>query len=95
MRRDVAEASQRQAMKKLADKYIGRRGEPPSHSLKRAVGKDVTADDRSHLKWCLDVVGIGIGSKNPVELRKAQAVLDFISELLDQDYNLYPERRLP
>jgi hypothetical protein len=83
-------------MRKLADKYVGRHGEPPSLSLRQAASRsqDLNDDDRKHLKWCLDVIGIGLGSKNAKERANAQAALDFIGELLDRDYNLYPERRL-
>lgn len=95
MRPDAKLASQRLAMKKLADKYVGRRGELPSLSSRRAAAssQDLNDDDRRHLKFCLDVIGVGLGSRNAKERADAQAALDFIAELLDRDYNLYPERR--
>jgi hypothetical protein len=95
MRPDVAEASRRLAMRKLADKYVGRHGEPPSLSSRRAAARaqDLNDDDRKHLKWCLDVIAIGLGSRNMKERADAVAALDFVGELLDRDYNLYPENR--
>jgi hypothetical protein len=83
-------------MKKLADKYVGRRGEPPSLSSRRVAAKqqDLNDDDRKHLKWCLNAIERGITRGKIEQFKDAQAALDFISALLERDYNLNPERQL-
>jgi hypothetical protein len=96
LRPDVEEETRKLAMRKLADKYIGRHGEPPSLFSRRAAGKqqDVNDDDRKHLKWCLDAIERGITRGKIEQFADAKAALDFVSALLERDYNLYPERKL-
>jgi hypothetical protein len=94
MRPDVAEASRRLAMRKLADKYVGRNGEPPSLSSRRAAARaqDLNDDDRKHLRWCLDQLNKAAWGN--ATIKDARAALDFVTALLERDYNLYPERKL-
>jgi hypothetical protein len=96
LRPDVAEETRRLAMKKLADKYVGRHGEPPSLFSRRADARlqDLNDDDRKHLKWCLAALERGIARGNIEKFADAKAALDFIAALLERDYNLYPERQL-
>jgi hypothetical protein len=96
LRPDVAEETRKLAMKKLADKYVGRHGEPPSLFSRRVAGKqqDLNDDDRKHLKWCLNALERGISRGKIEHFKEAQAALDFLSALLDRDYNLHPERQL-
>ena len=96
MRPDVAETARVLAQKKVADKYIGRKGEPPSLASRKAAARqqDLVDDDRKHLKWCLDAIERGIARGKIEHFKEAQAALDFITALLERDYNLYPERKL-
>jgi hypothetical protein len=96
LRPDVEEDTRRLAMRKLADKYIGRHGEPPSLFSRRLAGKqqDLNDDDRKHIKWCLGAIERGIARGKIEQFKDAQAALDFITALLERDYNLYPERNL-
>lgn len=96
MRPDVETATRRLAMKKLADKYIGRRGEPPSLLSRRASARrqDLNDDDRKHVKWCLDIIRNGLLKRDAKAQTDAHTALDFIVAILDRDYNLYSERRL-
>jgi hypothetical protein len=96
LRPDIEEATRKLAMRKLADKYIGRRGEPPSLSSRRAAARqqDINDDDRKHLKWCLAAIERGFARGKIEHFKEAQSALDFVSALLERDYNLYPERKL-
>jgi hypothetical protein len=96
LRPDVEKAAHSLAMKKLADKYVGRRGEPPSLSSRRAAqrNQDLNDDDRKHLKWCLDIIRNGLLRHDAQAQADAHAALDFIVAVLDRDYNLYVERKL-
>ena len=78
-------------MKKLADKYVGRHGEPPSLLSRRRAARhqDLNDDDRKHLKWCLDVLRNGLLRRDARALADAHTALDFIVALLDRDYALY------
>jgi hypothetical protein len=78
------------AAKKLADKYVGREGEPPWVVGRAKAGRlqDLNDDDRQHLRFCLDVIRKGLMS--PIANREgANACLDFVVAVIDRDYNLY------
>ena len=97
MRPDVEKVVHKLATKKLADRYIGRRGEPPSLFSQRLAARqqDLNDDDRKHIKWCLGAIKRGIASGGTARAEAdARAALDFITALLERDYNLYPERQL-
>jgi hypothetical protein len=81
-------------MRKVADKYIGRRGEPPSlFSRKSAQRKqDLNDDDRKHLKFCLDIIRNGL-LKGKAQA-DAHAALDFLVAVIDRDYALYRAEKL-
>lgn len=91
MRPDVETVTHRLAMKKLADRYIGRRGEPPSLISRRAAARaqDLNDDDRRHLRWCLDLVRQGLLKTDAKTRADAHTALDFIVAVLDRDYGLY------
>lgn len=84
MRPDVEKDTHRLATKKLADKYIGRRGEPPSLSLRRAAARsqDLNDDDRKHLRWCLEALRVVARG------RDVSAAFGFIEAILTRDYAL-------
>lgn len=96
MRSDVELETHKLAMRKLADRYVGRRGEPPSliSRQKAARSQDVNDDDRKHLKWCLDAIHHGIAQGKGRIPTDARAALEFVEALLDRDYHLYPERKI-
>jgi hypothetical protein len=96
LRPDVEKVVHSLATKKLADKYIGRHGEPPSLFSRQLAARqqDLNDDDRKHLKWCLGAIERGIARGKIEQFKDAQAALDFITALLERDYNLYPERQL-
>jgi hypothetical protein len=96
LRPDVEKVVHSLATKKLADKYIGRHGEPPSLFSRRAAARqqDLNDDDRKHLKWCLSALERGLSRGKIEHFADAKAALDFVSALLERDYNLYPERQL-
>ena len=79
------------ATMKLADRYLGRRGEPPSvlSANRAAKAQALNDDDRQHLRWCIKVLRNAIGRD-----RDARAAMEFIEAVLDRDYALYRERRL-
>jgi hypothetical protein len=56
--------------------------------------QDLNDDDRKHLKWCLEAIEKGISRGKIEKFADAMAALDFITALLERDYNLYPERRM-
>lgn len=91
MRPDVEEATRKLAMKKLADRYVGRAGEPPSLRARQKAAKsqDLTEDDRKHMRWSLDVVRHGLLRKDATATMDAHAALDFIVAILARDYGLY------
>lgn len=84
MRPDVEEKTHKLAMKKLADRYVGRRGEPPSLALRKAAARaqDLTEDDRQHLKWCIETLRIVAWGK------EVGAAFDYIEAVLSRDYGL-------
>ncbi len=83
MRLDVKLAAHRQATKKLADKYVGRRGEPPSLSLRppSAPPQELNDDDRHRLQWCLDQLKVAAWGQ-------LEAPYQFIEAILNRDYGL-------
>jgi hypothetical protein len=85
LRPDVEKAANKLATKKLADRYIGRRGEPPSLTLRRAAGRaqDVNDDDRHNLKWAIQTLRLAVD-----RAEMAGAALDFLEALLTRDYGL-------
>jgi hypothetical protein len=84
LRPDVEKTVHKLATKKLADRYIGRRGEPPSLSSQRlaATQQDLNDDDRKHLRWCLETLRIVAWGK------EVEAAFEFIEALLVRDYAL-------
>ncbi len=84
MRPDVEEKTRKLAMKKLADRYVGRRGEPPSLALRKAAARaqDLNDDDRKHLRWCLETLRVVAWG------REVSAAFDFIEAVLARDYGL-------
>jgi hypothetical protein len=86
LRAPIVTEADRLASKKLADRYVNRKGGPPSMVERARAGRrqDLNDDDRRHLKFCLG------------ELRRvckpgtvADTCLDFIEALLQHDYRLY------
>ena len=80
----------RLASKKLADRYVNRKGGAPSmmEAAKAARHQDLNDDDRRHLKFCLKTLRWSLRPKS-----EAEACLDFVQALLDRDYRLYADRR--
>ena len=85
MRPDVEEKTRKLAMKKLADRYVGRRGEPPSLAARKAAARnqDLNDDDRKHLQWCIETLRIVAWGK------EVTAAFEFIEAVLARDYDLY------
>lgn len=85
MRPDVEEKTRKLAMKKLADRYVGRRGEPPSLHLRKAAARaqDLNDDDRKHLKWCIETLRVVAWGK------EVGAAFDYIEAVLSRDYGLH------
>ena len=88
-RRPIAQVSEadRLATRKLADRYINRKGGSPSmrEAARDARHQDLNDDDRKHLKWCLRRLlsaVYGSGEQNV-------AAFEFVEALLDRDYRLY------
>lgn len=88
MRPDVEVVTHKLTTKKLADRYIGRRGEPPSLTSRRAAARsqDLNDDDRKHLKWCLGTLSGAIVGKGTTG--KARAALEFVTALIERDYDI-------
>jgi len=91
LRPDIEKEAHRLATQKLADKYLGRRGEPPSVLLAKRYGarQDLNEDDRKHLKWCFDQLRELCGS-----YRESKAAFEFIEAVIDRDYDIYRSRKI-
>jgi hypothetical protein len=81
----VTEAD-RLASKKLADRYVNRKGGPPSMVERARAGRhqDLNDDDRRHLKFCLKTILKALTPESEAEL-----CLTYVEALLQRDYRLY------
>jgi hypothetical protein len=80
----------RLASKKLADRYVNRKGGPPSMREAARAGRaqDLNDDDRKHLKFCL-----GELHRVCAHGTIAETCLDYVEALLQRDYRLYLDQR--
>ena len=78
----------RLATRKLADRYVNRKGGAPSmmEAAKAARHQDLNDDDRRHLKFCLKTIRKALTLMPP---GPAEACMDFVEALLDRDYRLH------
>ena len=92
MKTEAEVEAHRLAMKKRADKYIGRAGEPPSLLSRAKYGRDqdTNDDDRRHLRWCLRTIRAELGRGSI-----GHDALAFIEVLLNRDYALNKGADLP